>query len=254
MSLGPITAIVADCSDNMPFAGVILRTDRFTVLPRLFRIDVRLEAPVPFEDGYGWVAKLPGIVSRAWSVAVGQGVTVTSAVIEAGGLPPVEFRHGWDVHDEARLSADGFLLATTTAEREIQQVEGWARCWRRLVLAASTHDAIGDILGSIERAWEDADNLLVHLYEVPERIALELGVEPRRLSQDSAMKVQWKRLNQLANNTDILQGRHRGRHSRLRLATGAEHQESWKCALALFNAYVDRVATSEYQAAPGLQG
>lgn len=242
MTVGHISAIVAECSDNMPFAGVILRTERFTVLPRLFRIDVRLDPPVCFEEGYGWVASLPWIVSRAWSVSVGHWVTIKSAVVEADGLPPVELRHGWEVHNPARLSADGFLLATTTHGREVKQIEEWARRWRRLVVAAMGSDAIRDMLGSFERAWEDSDNLLVHLYEIPERIALELGSKKMALKGNPARKAPWTTLGKLANSTAILQGRHRGRNLKLRHATGAEHQESWRCTLALFNAYVDQVA------------
>jgi hypothetical protein len=106
-------------------------------------------------------------------------------------------------------------------------------------LASST--TLNAVLESYNAAVSDPTNELVHLYEIRDALAKHYGgdAEPRRKLRIA--EKDWKRLGALANTAPLKEGRHRGKHSKLRQATAAELDEARKIARCLIEAFANQL-------------
>jgi hypothetical protein len=97
------------------------------------------------------------------------------------------------------------------------------------------------LLESYNAAVSDPANELVHLYEIRDAIVKDYrgDAEARRKLQLTGKE--WKRLGYLANDAPLTEGRHRGKHSKLRHATAAELDEARKIARCLIEAFANRL-------------
>jgi len=99
---------------------------------------------------------------------------------------------------------------------------------------------VASVLRSYNEAVNDPDNELVHLYEIRDAIAKELGGEPAARGALGITGTQWTRLGKLANDEPLKQGRHRGKSPGvLRDATEEELKEARAIARNLVEAYLD---------------
>jgi hypothetical protein len=84
------------------------------------------------------------------------------------------------------------------------------------------------MFASYARAVADAENELIHLYEIRETLVHYYGGEAAARAGLGISKVNWRRFGELANVEPLEQGRHRGKHplGRRRRATKAELDEA----------------------------
>jgi len=129
---------------------------------------------------------------------------------------------------------DGNVIADSRAER-IKRTQSLAD----LAAKYCPSDAVaGKILHSYKNAIDDADNSLVHLYEICDALRECFGTE-REAQQKLGIKQAWKQLGKLANNEPLRQGRHRGRTlTELRDATKAELDTAFTSAQAMIERYL----------------
>ncbi len=97
------------------------------------------------------------------------------------------------------------------------------------------------ILRSYKTAVNDANNELVHLYEIRDALSRRFGGESAACQVlHTISTTAWSRLGQLANNEPLRQGRHRGKNPGiLRDATDAELTEARKIARQFVEAYLE---------------
>jgi hypothetical protein len=98
------------------------------------------------------------------------------------------------------------------------------------------------MLRSFNNAINDANNELVHLYEIRDALAKKYGGEDGTRKVLRITSAQWSRLGELYNDPSIRQGRHRGKASHpLRDATEAELTEARGLAAAMIEAHLDHI-------------
>ncbi len=107
------------------------------------------------------------------------------------------------------------------------------------VRKAATDRTARKILDSFDAAVRDPENELVHLYEVWEALKQKFGGENNAKRALSIPRRVRSRLGQLANNEQLNQGRHRGRHAgSLRDATAEELCEARAIAQNMLASYL----------------
>ncbi|MGB2808854.1 MAG: hypothetical protein WBC22_14005 [Sedimentisphaerales bacterium] len=114
---------------------------------------------------------------------------------------------------------NGNVIADSRSERIEKK-----RC---LAILAATHSGrdltARRILQSYNNSVKDPDNELIHLYEIREALAEAFKGKKQAINALKVNKAQWQELGQLANDTPLRQGRHRGKKlSELRDATKNE--------------------------------
>jgi len=101
------------------------------------------------------------------------------------------------------------------------------------------------LLRSYNAAVKDADNELVHLYEIRDALAKQYGGEAGALSSLGISASDWSRLGQLANSEPLRQGRHRGKTGvALRDATEGELTEARAIARKMIEAHLNYLEAS----------
>jgi hypothetical protein len=108
-----------------------------------------------------------------------------------------------------------------------------------LVAKYSGDGLLKAMLQSYVTSASDANNELVHLYEVRESVSTAYGGEAPARAALSISKGNWSRLGQLCNDEPLRQGRHRGKKfDALRDATEAELSEARDIARQMIEAYL----------------
>lgn len=99
---------------------------------------------------------------------------------------------------------------------------------------------VTSLLKSYNKAVNDPDNELVHLYEIRDAIARRFGGESSAKKALGINRTHWSRLGKIANDESLKQGRHRGKNpGTLRDATEEELKEARHIACNLVKAYLD---------------
>lgn len=109
-----------------------------------------------------------------------------------------------------------------------------------LVAKYSSGDALlKSMLKSYETSTSDANNELVHLYEIRESLSTAFGGETKARTALAISKGDWSRLGQLCNDEPLRQGRHRGKKfASLRDATETELSEVRDIARKMIEGYL----------------
>jgi hypothetical protein len=117
-------------------------------------------------------------------------------------------------------------------EREKDLAELVAKYRSRDTLLAS-------LLQSYNAAVRDADNELVHLYEVRDALSARFGGKDSALNALGVSSSQWSRFGALCNDEPLRQGRHRGKTAgALRDASDAELTEARRIAQTMIESYL----------------
>lgn len=99
--------------------------------------------------------------------------------------------------------------------------------------------ALNAMLKSYQTSTSDANNELVHLYEIRESLASAFGGENKARAKLGISREGWSRLGQLCNDEPLCQGRHRGKNlGELRDATEAELSEARNISRQMIEAYL----------------
>jgi hypothetical protein len=104
----------------------------------------------------------------------------------------------------------------------------------------SSSASLSVLLESYDAAVNDPANELMHLYEIREALAKLFGGDADA-RQRLQVKEDWKRLGYLANEAPLKEGRHRGKHSKLRHASAAELEEARRIARQLIEAFANQL-------------
>src|SRR5205823_13025239 len=97
------------------------------------------------------------------------------------------------------------------------------------------------LLESYDAAVSHPTSELVHLYEILDALGKYYGGKEKALRQLQITQKEWQRLSGLANDEPLKEGRHRGKHSKLRHATTDELGEARKIASHLIEAFAAQV-------------
>lgn len=104
---------------------------------------------------------------------------------------------------------------------------------------SSGEKVLNSMLKSYETSTSDANNELVHLYEIRESLSAAFGGESKARAKLGVSRANWSRLGQLCNDEPLRQGRHRGKNlDGLRDATEAELSEARNISRLLIEAYL----------------
>jgi len=104
---------------------------------------------------------------------------------------------------------------------------------------AAQDPLVSSLLDSNKAAVNNPDTELVHLFEILEGLRIKFGGENQARKTLRIDKARWSRLKQLANDTPLRQGRHRGKKfGSLRDATEAELNEARNIACLLIESYL----------------
>lgn len=99
---------------------------------------------------------------------------------------------------------------------------------------------VASVLRSYNKAVNDPDNELVHLYEIREAMAKHFGDESSAQNILGISRKQWSKLGKLANDEPLRQGGHRGKNlGGLRDATEGELKEARSISRNIVEAYLD---------------
>jgi hypothetical protein len=120
----------------------------------------------------------------------------------------------------------------------------------RLSLAAATYApkdaALARMLRSYRSAISDAQDELVHLYEVLDALSSTFGSQDEARRQLGQPKKTWSRLGELCNALPLSQGRHRGRGlQELRSASPEELVEARSLSSELIESYIKYLERAE---------
>lgn len=137
-----------------------------------------------------------------------------------------------DVFAEVHFVATGSLSAdfkitdrngNVVADSRAERIER-KRLLATLAATHGGHDLVaGKILQSYSKAVKEPDNELIRLYEIREALDEAFEGKKQAIKALKVSKAQWQKLGQLANDTTLRQGRHRGKTlSGLRDATKDE--------------------------------
>lgn len=95
------------------------------------------------------------------------------------------------------------------------------------------------MLASYSASTADANNELVHLYEIRDSLSTSFGDEAKSRAALFISKDNWSRLGRLCNDEPLRQGRHRGKKfESLRDATETELSEAREIAREMIEAYL----------------
>jgi hypothetical protein len=137
--------------------------------------------------------------------------------------------------DRIIIDKEGNVVSDTKAERISRM-----RDLSTLAAKYGGSDTVaGKILQSYNNAIDDADNCLVHLYEIRDALAKHFGGEQGARNALKVPKKQWQELGTLANTDPLKQGRHRGEHiAELREATEDELNRAMNIAAKMIEQYL----------------
>lgn len=131
---------------------------------------------------------------------------------------------------------DGSVISDSKKER-MQKKRDWSD---RVEKCCPNDSLVDSLLDSYDKAVNDPDNELVHLYEIRDAIAKKFGGKSAARSALRMTGSQWSRLGKLANNEPLKQGRHRGKNPGvLRDAKEWELEEGRDIARNIFEAYLN---------------
>jgi hypothetical protein len=109
----------------------------------------------------------------------------------------------------------------------------------------STDRPLASLLRSYDAAVRDANNELVHLYEIRDALSVRFSGEAAARAALGISSFQWSRMGQLCNNEPLRQGRHRGKTAgALRDASEAELTEVHAIARAMIEGYLRYLESS----------
>ena len=97
------------------------------------------------------------------------------------------------------------------------------------------------LLQSYKDAVDDPDKELAHLYDIIDALGRYYHGQHKARRKLPITKTDWSRLGELANDAPLKEGRHRGRHSKLRHATTAELNEARTIARQIITAFANQV-------------
>ena len=100
---------------------------------------------------------------------------------------------------------------------------------------------LNTLLERYNAAVADPANELVYLYEIREALAEHYGGNPEARRKLPISQNEWKRFNMLANVLPLKEGRHRGKHSKLRHATPDELSEARKIVRRWIQSFAEQV-------------
>lgn len=137
--------------------------------------------------------------------------------------------------DVIERDSSGRVISDTKAERLARQA-----ALRALIVKWTGRDTVLDGLITLnQRAAEDSETFLVHLYGTREAIKIKFGSESKAKIALDVSAATWSRLGVLTNELPLQEGRHAGKHHEvLRPATDAERHEAWCLAEELIEAYL----------------
>jgi hypothetical protein len=155
--------------------------------------------------------------------------------IELKGLAAVATGGTVDI----RMTSANGVVYDSKAERTAAK----RRLAELVQLHRSSSPVLTAMLTSFSNAIRDPQNELVHLYEVRDALAAELGGKSNAIATLGITSAAWSRLGQLSNDEPLRQGRHRGKSGvALRDATHAELNEAREIARSMLNLYVNHLA------------
>ena len=130
--------------------------------------------------------------------------------------------------------ANGKLIRDTKQERSEKKRE-----LADLVAKFADDGVLKSMLKSYAESVSDANNELVHLYEIRDSLSTAFGNESKARSLLTVSRHDWSRLGQLSNVAPLRQGRHRGqKFETLRDATEVELMEARDIARRMIEAYL----------------
>ena len=132
-------------------------------------------------------------------------------------------------------NANGKVVRDTKQERIGKKQE-----LAELIAKYSPGDStLGAMLKSYATSTSDANNELVHLYEVRESLSVAFHGESKARGALSISRANWSSLGQLCNDEPLRQGRHRGKSlGVLRDATETELSEARNISRLMIEAYL----------------
>lgn len=137
---------------------------------------------------------------------------------------PVDFRV---------TSASGSILRDTKAERIRDETAFLAA----VAPKAASAVPLRQMLDSYGRSLEDVPNALVHLYEIRDTAATQLGGDSAARERLNITRADWNALGRLANHEPFAEGRHRGHQIVTRNATPAELDQARAIARAIIESF-----------------
>lgn len=153
-------------------------------------------------------------------------------------IEPIRLKISMGRADVIIRSADGEIVQDTRAERLQKQQD-----FRESVAAlAQGNDVLKRVLQSFSTALSDPDNLLIHLDEIRETFKTEYGSDKSAQEALNVTSKSWSRFGALANNEPLKEGRHRGRHRKLRPATKSEIEHALSFSQELIEKYVSKIS------------
>jgi hypothetical protein len=136
--------------------------------------------------------------------------------------------------------AAGNIVSDTKADRLKRQKE-----FREKVSLLRPNDGtLRRILQSYNNALADPENILIHLYEIRDAIAVEYETEAAAKTAVNASSSDWSKFGRMANNDPLLEGRHRGKHTGLRALKADELAFAKSFSRSLIEGYVGDKAKS----------
>ena len=137
--------------------------------------------------------------------------------------------------DTLIVDKDGKVTVDTKRERIEKK--------KRLAEIVAAHSAKDPLLTALvqshEAAIRDADNELVHIYEIRDALVAKYGGDAKARKALGLSDPQWSKFGRLCNVEPLRQGRHRGKSSGvLRDATAQELDEARGTARAMIEEYL----------------
>lgn len=133
---------------------------------------------------------------------------------------------------------NGNVISDTRAER----LEKQGKFGAAVMHSTANDPTLIQILKSFNKATNDPENLLVHLYEIREAIAHVFGGEAHAQLEVGVSKKDWKWFGRLANQEPLIEGRHRGKHKNKRKLEPIELSKALGIAQALIEGYVEHLS------------
>jgi hypothetical protein len=113
-----------------------------------------------------------------------------------------------------------------------------------LVSAHSGDVLLAALFESHRNSVSDADNELVHLFEIRDALSTHFGGKPNTRAALGISDADWSRLGQLCNDEPLRQGRHRGQNvGALRDAMHSELEEARSIAASMVEKYLQHLAS-----------
>ncbi len=127
----------------------------------------------------------------------------------------------------------------TVVDTREDRIERKHRLSRSAANFGPHNDSLARMLRSYRSAIADADDELIHLYEVLDTLTSKFGSQGEALRRLGLPKVKWSRLGRLCNELPLRQGRHRGRATEpLRSASVQELTEARSLSAEFIESYM----------------